>query len=407
MTQVLGGISKMWVSNSYKGNGKRKFDGENISRTAVVGVGGCFSPTMARGASYLSNNVAGISINDDNEEFGDDNQDGEDDDGTREVSGDNENIDSDYVGIDVNASSAAQSVSPPKTMRKQVKGGTSSKRKSEAFYFYNMQDCKYHNEVLKALVNLSFDIIRPHRDLSEVPPEVANGTRYWPFFKDAIGALDGTLIDAIVSDTNGVPFRDRHGKKSWNVLAYCSFDRIYTFINVGWEGSVHDTTVWKDSLGNPKFNFPHPPPGKLQQSSMADDDYNDMDMGTILNILERVLQVEKFFSNLIEKEVWDGAECKKVRTLSGHQTRVGVLAWSSRILASERRDRNILQHDLRVSNDYVSKLVGHKSETVSYMAERIVGQGYFGVVSQRRGYGYGGLMEWIEGSKQVHHVKQL
>uniref|UniRef100_A0A803N9T8 DDE Tnp4 domain-containing protein n=1 Tax=Chenopodium quinoa TaxID=63459 RepID=A0A803N9T8_CHEQI len=99
------------------------------------------------------------------------------------------------------------------------------------------------NQVLEALVILSFDIIRPHRDLSEVPPEVVNNTKYWPYFKDAIGALDGTLIDAIVSDTNGVPFRDRHGRKSWNVLACCSFDRIYTFINVGWEGSVHDTTV--------------------------------------------------------------------------------------------------------------------------------------------------------------------
>ncbi|CAO2817099.1 unnamed protein product [Amaranthus hypochondriacus] len=61
-------------------------------------------------------------------------------------------------------------------------------------------------------------------------------------------------------------------------------------------------------------------------------------------------------------QVWDGTQCKRLRTLSGHQTRAGVLAWSSRILASGSRDRNILQHDLRVSNDYVSKLVGHKSE---------------------------------------------
>lgn len=48
--------------------------------------------------------------------------------------------------------------------------------------------------------------------------------------------------------------------------------------------------------------------------------------------------------------------------MSGHQTRTGVLAWSSRILSSGSRDRNILQHDLRVPNDFVSKLVGHKSE---------------------------------------------
>ena len=48
--------------------------------------------------------------------------------------------------------------------------------------------------------------------------------------------------------------------------------------------------------------------------------------------------------------------------MGGHQTRTGVLAWSSRILSSGSRDRNILQHDLRVSTDVVSKLVGHKSE---------------------------------------------
>lgn len=48
--------------------------------------------------------------------------------------------------------------------------------------------------------------------------------------------------------------------------------------------------------------------------------------------------------------------------MGGHQTRTGVLAWNSRILSSGSRDRNILQHDIRVQSDYVSKLVGHKSE---------------------------------------------
>ncbi|KAI5670651.1 hypothetical protein M9H77_11015 [Catharanthus roseus] len=61
-------------------------------------------------------------------------------------------------------------------------------------------------------------------------------------------------------------------------------------------------------------------------------------------------------------QVWDGTQCKRVRTLGGHQTRTGVLAWGSRILSSGSRDRNILQHDLRVPNDFVGKLVGHKSE---------------------------------------------
>ncbi|KAK7305740.1 hypothetical protein VNO77_43650 [Canavalia gladiata] len=67
-------------------------------------------------------------------------------------------------------------------------------------------------------------------------------------------------------------------------------------------------------------------------------------------------------TNLGQVQIWDGARCKKVRTMGGHQTRTGVLAWNSRILASGSRDRNILQHDMRVSGDFVSKLVGHKSE---------------------------------------------
>ncbi|KAL2248830.1 protein FIZZY-RELATED 3 [Sesamum indicum] len=67
-------------------------------------------------------------------------------------------------------------------------------------------------------------------------------------------------------------------------------------------------------------------------------------------------------TNLGQVQVWDGTQCKRVRTMGGHQTRAGVLAWSSRILSSGSRDRNILQHDLRVPSDYISKLVGHKSE---------------------------------------------
>lgn len=57
--------------------------------------------------------------------------------------------------------------------------------------------------------------------------------------------------------------------------------------------------------------------------------------------------------------------------MSGHQTRTGVLAWNSRILASGSRDRNILQHDMRVSNDCINKLVGHKSEVKILITETL------------------------------------
>ncbi|KAL6506097.1 hypothetical protein OROHE_022626 [Orobanche hederae] len=72
----------------------------------------------------------------------------------------------------------------------------------------------------------------------------------------------GTHIKAVISDKDGVPFRGRKGTKTWNVLACCFFDRIFTFTNVGWEGSAHDMTVWTDSLTKSRYGFPHPPSGK-------------------------------------------------------------------------------------------------------------------------------------------------
>ncbi|KAL2902262.1 Protein FIZZY-RELATED 2 [Bienertia sinuspersici] len=61
-------------------------------------------------------------------------------------------------------------------------------------------------------------------------------------------------------------------------------------------------------------------------------------------------------------QIWDASRCKRVRTMEGHRFRVGALAWSSSVLASGSRDKNIFLRDIRAQDDYVSKLTGHKSE---------------------------------------------
>lgn len=61
-------------------------------------------------------------------------------------------------------------------------------------------------------------------------------------------------------------------------------------------------------------------------------------------------------------QIWDAAHCKQVRTMEGHCTRVGTLAWNSHLLSSGSRDRSILQRDIRAQDDFVSKFSGHKSE---------------------------------------------
>ncbi|VAI25118.1 unnamed protein product [Triticum turgidum subsp. durum] len=61
-------------------------------------------------------------------------------------------------------------------------------------------------------------------------------------------------------------------------------------------------------------------------------------------------------------QIWDATRCKRMRTMESHRMRVGALAWNSSLLSSGSRDKNILHHDLRAPEDYVSKLTGHKSE---------------------------------------------
>ncbi|RLM61509.1 protein FIZZY-RELATED 3 [Panicum miliaceum] len=67
-------------------------------------------------------------------------------------------------------------------------------------------------------------------------------------------------------------------------------------------------------------------------------------------------------TGLGDVQIWDSSRCKRIRNMGGHQTRTGVLAWSSCILSSGSRDKNILQHDIRVPRDYVSMFSGHRSE---------------------------------------------
>ncbi|XP_054808430.1 protein FIZZY-RELATED 1-like [Prosopis cineraria] len=61
-------------------------------------------------------------------------------------------------------------------------------------------------------------------------------------------------------------------------------------------------------------------------------------------------------------QIWDASQCKKIRTMEGHRLRVGALAWTSSLLSSGGRDKNIYQRDIRAQEDFVGKLSGHKSE---------------------------------------------
>jgi len=67
-------------------------------------------------------------------------------------------------------------------------------------------------------------------------------------------------------------------------------------------------------------------------------------------------------TNTGEVQIWDTIKLKKIRTLSGHTARVGAMAWSSSLLSSGSRDKNVYNRDIRAKDEIIAKLTGHKQE---------------------------------------------
>ncbi|KAK9034396.1 hypothetical protein V6N11_050563 [Hibiscus sabdariffa] len=93
--------------------------------------------------------------------------------------------------------------------------------------------------------------------VESTPPEIRNSPRFYPYFKDCVGALDGTHVRASVPLSIQGRFRSRKGGTTQNVLAAITFDLKFAYVLAGWEGSAHDSRVLTDALRRPRgFNIP-------------------------------------------------------------------------------------------------------------------------------------------------------
>lgn len=77
-----------------------------------------------------------------------------------------------------------------------------------------------------------------------VPPEIFHNPKRYPFFKDALGALDGTHINCSPSAQEREAARNRKGLLTQNCLVACSFDLLFLYVLSGWEGSASDALIF-------------------------------------------------------------------------------------------------------------------------------------------------------------------
>lgn len=93
------------------------------------------------------------------------------------------------------------------------------------------------------------------------PAEIIQNTRFYPFFKDCRGAVDGSLLDAFVSAVDMARYLSRKGRVSTNLLAACRFSLLFCYILSGWEGSAADSRVFDNAR---RTDFPIAP--KIKKS---------------------------------------------------------------------------------------------------------------------------------------------
>ncbi|XP_020582826.1 uncharacterized protein LOC110026284 [Phalaenopsis equestris] len=130
---------------------------------------------------------------------------------------------------------------------------------------------RYFFKGIRSLVSLATKIIKPEdSSFASTPEQIANDSRYMPYFKNCIGVIDGTHVDARIPSHEKVAYIGRSGSTTQNVMAVCDFNMCFTFVMAGWEGSAHDGRIFSYATRNRSQGFPNPPSGKYY---LIDDEY--------------------------------------------------------------------------------------------------------------------------------------
>ncbi|XP_016734012.2 uncharacterized protein [Gossypium hirsutum] len=117
-------------------------------------------------------------------------------------------------------------------------------------------------DMLHIFARMGIDTIKPTEgQFKEVPNHIRHDTRYWPHFKDCIGAIDGTHIKAYISPSCQLPYIGWKGEPTQNIMAVCDFNMCFIFAFPGWEGTAHDSRIFLQALRKQELKFAHPPPG--------------------------------------------------------------------------------------------------------------------------------------------------
>ncbi|KAL6877204.1 hypothetical protein ACP4OV_012875 [Aristida adscensionis] len=105
---------------------------------------------------------------------------------------------------------------------------------------------RHFNSCLLAVLKLHNFLLKPPEP---VPKNSTDGR--WKYFKNCLGALDGTHVKVTVPTRLKGRYRSRKVDIVTNVLGVCAPDMQFIYILPGWEGSAHDGRVLRDAISRP------------------------------------------------------------------------------------------------------------------------------------------------------------
>ena len=103
------------------------------------------------------------------------------------------------------------------------------------------------HEVSAALMRCESQLIPKPNGGTLLSDKIRNDSKFYPFFDNCDGAIDGTHIPAVIPLIDQGVYRNRKKFISQNVLGVCNFEMIFTHALTGWEGSAHDGKVLADA----------------------------------------------------------------------------------------------------------------------------------------------------------------
>uniref|UniRef100_A0A1S4DC76 Nuclease HARBI1 n=1 Tax=Nicotiana tabacum TaxID=4097 RepID=A0A1S4DC76_TOBAC len=137
--------------------------------------------------------------------------------------------------------------------------GAGNRLVQEIFQHSGETTYRHFHSVLNAIGKLARDIIQPHPSYNDgVGDHKPCNQRYLPFFKDCIGALDGTHVKARLPQGQEIPYIGRKCYPNQNILDVVDFNICFTFAWAEWEGAAHDNRIFGEALRRPELNFSHP-----------------------------------------------------------------------------------------------------------------------------------------------------